>query len=65
MGKTVNPSFHRLIGEFEKRSGVPVVLNTSFNTNGIPLVETPSDAISCFFDSGIDAVILHDLLVEK
>jgi carbamoyltransferase len=61
----VNPRFHQLIGEFEKRSGVPVVLNTSFNTNGMPLVETPGDAIGCFFDSGLDALILEDLLVEK
>ena len=63
--KAVNPLFYRLISEFEKLSGVPVVLNTSFNINGMPLIETPGDAISCFYASGIDALIMDRYLVEK
>lgn len=61
----VHPRFHALIREFERRTGAPAVLNTSFNTNGVPLVETPGDAIRCFFDSGLDALLLGDFLVEK
>lgn len=61
----VNPLFYRLICEFEKLSGAPVVLNTSFNTSGMPLVETPGDALDCFYSSGIDALVLGDRLVEK
>jgi carbamoyltransferase len=60
-----NPRFHALITEFERMTGIPLVLNTSFNVNGMPLVETPGDAISCFFACGLDALILGDFLVEK
>jgi carbamoyltransferase len=65
VSRAINPLFHQLITEFERFAGVPVVLNTSFNTNGMPLVETPADAIGCFFDSGLDALILHDCLLAK
>jgi len=63
--KETNPRFHTLIGEFEKLSGVPVVLNTSFNINGMPMVESPGDAISCFYGCGLDALIMGDFLIEK
>lgn len=63
--REINPIYHRLICEFEKLSHVPLILNTSFNINGIPLVETPGDAISCFYSSGIDALLIHSYLVEK
>lgn len=61
----VHPHLHALIREFERRTGAPAVLNTSFDTDGVPLVETPGDAIRCFFDSGLDALLLGDFLVEK
>lgn len=61
----INPKFHKLIKEFEKLSGYPIVLNTSFNLNGMPLVETPADAIDCFYKSGIDCLIMNNILVEK
>ncbi len=60
-----NPRFHALISEFEKQTGVPLVLNTSFNVNGMPMVESPGDALDCFFACGLDALILGDFLVEK
>jgi len=63
--KTVNPLFHELIREFEALSGVPVVLNTSFNINGMPLVETPGDATTCFYACGLDALLLGPYLIEK
>lgn len=53
-----NPLYHRLITEFGKISGVPVVLNTSFNLRGMPIVETPKDAFQCFIATQIDYLIL-------
>lgn len=61
----INPKYHRLISEFEKLSGFPIVLNTSFNINGMPLVETPADAIDCFYKSGIDYLVMNNIVIEK
>ena len=61
----VNPLYYRLIDEFGKRTGVPVVMNTSFNLRGEAIVHTPTDAIRTFFSSGMDALILGSFLIEK
>lgn len=63
--KDVNPLYWRLLDEFEKRTGVPVILNTSFNLRGEAIVHTPTDAIRTFFSSGMDALIIGSFLVEK
>jgi len=60
-----NPRYHKLIKECGKLYGFDIVLNTSFNINGMPLVESPSDAIDCFFQSGIDYLILGNVVVKK
>ena len=60
-----NPRLHRLLKAFERLTGVPVLINTSFNVKGEPIVETPRDAIQCFLSTGIDYLILHDLVIEK
>jgi carbamoyltransferase len=60
-----NRRFHRLIVEFERRTGVPVVLNTSFNLRGEPIVLTPDEAVHDFLASDMDALLLGDLLVRK
>jgi carbamoyltransferase len=60
-----NPRFHSLLKAFERLSGVPVVLNTSFNVMGEPIVESPSDAIRCFFTTGLDCLFLGNCLLEK
>ncbi|MBY5324379.1 hypothetical protein HFN11_29390 [Rhizobium leguminosarum] len=60
-----NPLFHRLISHFARATGVPVVLNTSFNVAGEPIVNTPADAIRCFFGSGLDALVIGSFLLEK
>jgi len=65
VNKSRHSRFYEVIFEFEKLSGCPVVLNTSFNISGMPLVESPGDAIDCFYRSGIDSLFLHDYLVEK
>ena len=61
----VNPLYYRLIQEFGRRTGVPVIMNTSFNLRGEPIVCTPTDAIRTFYSSGLDALVLGDRLVEK
>jgi carbamoyltransferase len=63
--KEVNPLYWRLIDEFGKRTGVPVVMNTSFNLRGEAIVHTPTDAVRTFFSSGMDALVIGSFLVEK
>ena len=63
--KEINPCYWRLIDEFGKRTGVPVVMNTSFNLRGEAIVHTPTDAIRTFFSSGMDALVIGSYLVEK
>jgi carbamoyltransferase len=63
--KEINPLYWRLIDEFGKRTGVPVVMNTSFNLRGEAIVHTPTDAVRTFFSSGMDALLIGSFLVEK
>ncbi|MGL5488935.1 MAG: carbamoyltransferase C-terminal domain-containing protein, partial [Shewanella sp.] len=61
-----NKKFYRLIQELERLTGVPVVLNTSFNLAGMPIVESPEDAISCFRKAiGIDFLVIENYLLKK
>jgi carbamoyltransferase len=60
-----NERLYQLLKEFEALTGVPVLLNTSFNVKGEPIVETPDDAMECFLTTGIDVLVMHDLLIEK
>ena len=60
-----DPLFHELINDFGKATGVPVVLNTSFNVRGQPIVESPFDAIATFAGSGIDVLAIGTFVVEK
>ena len=60
-----NERLYRLLKEFEALTGVPVLINTSFNVKGEPIVETPRDAIECFLSTGIDHLALHDMLIAK
>jgi len=57
--------FYNLIVEFKKLSGVPMLLNTSFNINGEPIVCTPTDAIRTFYSCGLDVLVLGDYVVMK
>jgi len=60
-----NPLFAQLLTAFAERSGVPVVLNTSFNVRGEPIVCTPLDAIRTFSASGMDSLAIGSFLVRK
>jgi len=63
--REVAPVFWEIIDEFRRHSGHPVVLNTSFNVRGEPIVESPQDAIRCFFGTGLDALAIGDFWIEK
>ena len=65
VNKRDNADFHRILEEFEKITGYPILLNTSYNINGEPVVCTPDDAISTFYNSQIDSLIIGDYLVKK
>jgi len=60
-----NPRFHELIAAFKARTGCPVLINTSFNVRGEPIVCTPSEAYRCFMRTGIDALVLGDHVLYK
>jgi carbamoyltransferase len=67
--QTINRSQHQeyydLLNEFYKLTGVPVLVNTSFNTLGKPIVCTPRDAVECFWSSPFDALVIGSFLIEK
>ena len=60
-----DPLFHALLCAFERETGVPVLLNTSFNLRGEPIVETPHDALHCFLSTEMDLLVLGDRMIEK
>ncbi len=59
------PLYYDLLKAFQARTGVPILVNTSFNTRGEPVVCTPRDAIECFWTSPLDALIIGSFLLEK
>ncbi|MEW6201077.1 MAG: carbamoyltransferase C-terminal domain-containing protein [bacterium] len=66
--QTVNAEggrFRHLISEFRSLTGVPMVVNTSFNVSGEPIVETPENALMCFLNTEMDLLVIEDFLVNK
>jgi carbamoyltransferase len=67
--QTVNadqhPRYHELLTAFKEKTGVPVLVNTSFNTLGKPIVCTPRDAVECFWSSPFDALVIGSYVIEK
>jgi carbamoyltransferase len=60
-----NPLFHRLLAEMGRRTGHPVVMNTSFNVRSEPIICTPLEAVRCFYSNGLDALIIGDAVLTK
>ena len=60
-----NGRFYELVKRFYERTGVPILLNTSFNRMGEPIVETPADAIACLLNTGLDCCVFEDRIVFK
>ena len=63
--ESASPRYHALISRFAQETGVPVVMNTSFNLRGEPIVNTPAEAISTFSRSGLDALVMDLLILHK
>ena len=63
--RRLNPLYWQLLREFEKGRGVPVVLNTSFNIKGEPIVCTPRDALRCYFSTGLDSLVIGSFVLSK
>ncbi|MBI3450709.1 MAG: carbamoyltransferase [Acidobacteria bacterium] len=63
--KDVNPLYHALISQFDRLTGVPVVMNTSYNLREEPIVCAPKDAVRTFYSSGLDALCLGPFLIKK
>ena len=61
--RTTNERFHELLAAFGAKSGMPILLNTSFNVKGQPIVCSPTEAIDTFLSAGLDALVLGDFLV--
>jgi len=62
---TTNKIFYNLINDFYKKTGVPILLNTSFNLNGEPIVCSPDDAIRTFYSCGLDILVMNNFIVYK
>ena len=65
INRSQHPLYYDLLKAFQQKTGVPVLVNTSFNTRGEPIVCTPRDAIECFWTSPLDALVIGSFLLEK
>jgi carbamoyltransferase len=65
VSRTANPRFHAVLEAFGRLTGVPVLINTSFNVRGEPIVCTPKDALDAFYSTPLDALVIGPFLVEK
>lgn len=63
--KETNPRYHALISAFKARTGCPVIVNTSFNVRGEPIVCTPADAFRCFMGTEIEVLVVGNCILEK
>jgi carbamoyltransferase len=63
--RETNPRYHALIERFNQRTGCPVIVNTSFNVRGEPIVGTPEDAFRCFMGTGIEVLAVGNCLLRK
>jgi carbamoyltransferase len=63
--KDTNPRFHGLLSAFQARTGCPILVNTSFNVRGEPIVLTPEDAFRCFMGTDLDVLVCGNCYMEK
>ncbi len=63
--ETDNPLYYKTIKKFDEKHGCPVIINTSFNIRGEPLVCTPEDAYRCFMRTNMDYLLMGNFLIEK
>ena len=65
VNKKNNPLYHSLISRFYEKTGCPVIVNTSFNVRGEPIVESPSDAYKCFMRTEMDVLVIGNYILLK
>ena len=65
VSKETNKRYYDLISEFKKKTGCPVLVNTSFNVRGEPIVNTPTDAFNCFMGTELDYLIIGNCILDK
>ena len=63
--KNTNKRYYDLIKSFKEKSGCPILINTSFNVRGEPIVNTPTDAFNCFMGSELDYLVIGDCILDK
>lgn len=63
--RDTNPRYHRLISKFKELTGCPLVVNTSFNVRGEPIVCKPEDAFRCFMGTDLDVLVVDNLVLMK
>jgi carbamoyltransferase len=65
VNKETNPDYHMLINEFFKLTGCPIIVNTSFNVRGEPIVHSPEDAFKCFMGTDLDILVIENFILKK
>ena len=65
VNKREKPDYHEVIAEFERLTGCAVIVNTSFNVRGEPIICTPEDAYRCFMRTKMDVLVIEDFLLFK
>ena len=65
VNKKTNPRYYKLIEEFKKLTGCPLIINTSFNIRGEPIVHSPAEALRCFYETSLDALVLGNCILIK
>lgn len=65
VSKQSNPLYYKLISDLGKKSGHPVILNTSFNVRGEPIICNPLEAVQCFYSNGLDALVIGNFVLTK
>ena len=63
--KKTNPKFYKLLKNFGKKTGYPILVNTSFNIRGEPIVCSPEDAYNCFIKTNMDILALGNFIISK
>ena len=63
--KNLNKRYYDLISKFKEKTGCPVIVNTSFNVRGEPIVNTPSDAFNCFMGTELDYLVIGNCILNK
>ena len=63
--KDTNPKYHNLISKFKEITGCPILVNTSFNVRGEPIVNNPSDAFKCFMGTELDVLVVGNCVLRK